>query len=161
MKRYLHFVCPGDFIESAIRTTFKGAHYFITSLGNSMKFSEDRVLEVIGLAEAKRITEICFVLADDNRFVSDAMGNKQFSSVRGMRNFYRQLGKRKEFCQLSNRTFFISSFHLHKKVHELKQELSKRSVDHLKIRAKIYNRKENIFQDIYPDLVLNEFSSLN
>lgn len=111
------------------------------------------------------IREISFILANDNRIVLDALGNQNFSDISGLNNFYNHIIRKKEHSEVSWKTldhqFLILSYHLNGKIKELKLGLNDSSFDQLKITGKIYNRQENHFNDIYPDLICLECFHLN
>ncbi len=165
MKKYLNFICPTDCLEFIIKQAFKGEHYFFTSIGNSLTLDIGTVGQIKHLLRAQHIQEISFILSEDNRFIQDALGDWELSEVKGLENFYdkilKEKGNMKEIWQEGNRQFFILSYHLNNKIAELKEELNKLWVDQLIINAKIYKREEDLFLDIYPNIIFREYVSLN
>ena len=84
MKKHLFFVCPTDFLESTISEQFKGDLYFITSLGNSIKFDNDFLDQLKVLLSSQQISEITFLLSLDNSIVKDAMGDQRLLAITGL-----------------------------------------------------------------------------
>lgn len=158
MKKYLNFICPTDFLGSIIRKAFIGEHYFLTSLGNSMIFDRLMLEQIEELLIARGIQSISFVLADDNRFLSDAMGNRLLPTLNGLRRLCDQVKREKEDSETlwrsGNPQFLISSYYLQGRIEELRLLLSERLIDQFQISAKIYRRQEKVFRDIHPDLII-------
>ena len=148
-----------------INNTFRQKNYYLTSLGNSIEFDADTVRQLNDLLHTKDITDITFVLSDDNRIVSDALKKQEFSEITGLSNFYHQIARQKEYSegvwQTRNRQFLMLSYHLNSKIKELKRELKCASISPLKINGKIYNRQEKVFNDIYSDLICRDYISVN
>jgi len=95
----------------------------------------------------------------------DALGSQDFSDVRGLENFYHQIVKQKKQTEMSwepvARQSLILSYHLNHKIRELRDALAASTISQIKIGGKIYQRDENSFIDIYPDLICLEHFSLN
>ena len=163
MKKHLFFVCPTDFLESTISKQFKGENYFITSLGNSIKFDTDFLDQLKVLLSSQEISEITFLLSLDNSIVKDAMGDQRLLAITGLFQYYFQLEDQheetKNYWQQGDQKSFIISYYLNKKIQELKVCLaSKSSFD---INGKIYNKQMGTFNEIYSNLIFPEFASLN
>lgn len=156
MPKRLFFICPTDCLEPVINRVFKDENYFCTSLGNSIAFDKDVIEKLEELIFSKDIREISFVLSSDNRIVLDALGNQDFSEVKGLNNFYNQIKRVGKYSEVPT-----LSYHLNRKIKELKLGLDGLFFDQLIISGKIYNRQENIFNDIYSDLISVEYFSLN
>ncbi|MEO1257238.1 MAG: hypothetical protein AAFZ15_00515 [Bacteroidota bacterium] len=165
MQKHLYFVCPSDYLETVIDKTFRQENYYCTSLGNSMVFDLDTVEEIIKLLKSKNINEVSFVLSDDNSIVQDALEKQDFSGITVLNDFYDKIIAHQEHSEVSwqicNRKFLILSYHLNNKIKELKLGLKTIYFNGLKINGLIYKRQENIFQDIYSDLICREFFYLN
>lgn len=165
MQKHLYFICPTDQLEPIINNRFKQTNFYLTSLGNSIAFDADMISEVKELLETENINDISFVLSDDNRFVSDALENKDLSEVTGLSGFYNQIERQKERSQgvrqTWNRQFLILSYHLNSKINELKQELNEASTDPLRINGMIYQRSTKTFSDIYSDLICGNYIGVN
>ena len=121
--------------------------------------------QIEALIKKRKINEISFVLSCDNRIVLDALGNQDFLAIRGLSIFYKQVTLQKKQMGLSWKIWdhpsLLLSYHLNKKIRELKLELPDCAIDQLSISGKIYNRQEDIFTDIYPDVVCMEYASVN
>lgn len=165
MRKHLFFICPTDFIEPAINHAFGEDNYYLSSLGNSIAFDPDMVSEVNDLLQSKSIKDISFVLSDDNRMISDALGNKKFSAISGLDGFYRHMSKQKACCEGKWPTcyhqFLISCYYLHHKTLQLRVEMGEELTDQVQITAKIYKREEQIFRDIQPISILRNGMALN
>ncbi|QTN39793.1 hypothetical protein HZ996_11775 [Cryomorphaceae bacterium] len=71
MRKHLFFICPTDFLESVVRESFEGQHYFISSLGNAAPMDALEIGEIQRFIEEKEINEITLLLSDDNRIVQE------------------------------------------------------------------------------------------
>ena len=165
MQKHLYFVCPTDYLEPVINTTFKKENYYLTSLGNSIAFDTDRVEQLNELLQTKNIRDITFVLSDNNRIVSDALEKKDFSEITGLNDFYNQIARQKKHSEgvwkTYNRQFLILSYHLNEKIKELQLGLKCLSINSPQISGKIYNRHTEVFSNIYSDLICRDCVSLN
>ena len=165
IKNSLNFICPTDCLEPIINDAFTQENYYYSSLGNSITFDSKVVYQLEKLIRKRNIKEISFVLSSDNRIVLDALGNQDFSDVRGLGNFYKKVILQKEQIGLTwkiwDRPSLLLSYHLNKKIRELKLELNDYAIDQLSISGKIYNRQEDLFTDIYPDVVCMDYASVN
>ena len=165
MQNCLYFVCPTDYLESVINRTFRHKSYYYSSLGNSVVFDSNTIRQVKSLIRKYNIREVSFVLSYDNRIVLDALGDQDYSEIRGLDNFYNEIKRQKksseESWQSCNRRFSILSYYLNKKIKELHAELDSLFADGITIKGKIYNKQERIFADIYSDLISSEYFILN
>ena len=74
MQKNLFLLCPTDCLESVVNHVFRNENYFYTSLGNSI-VPEKRTLEYIEeLITKHHITNVYFVLSNDNPIILDALG---------------------------------------------------------------------------------------
>ncbi len=164
MQRTLYFVCPADCLEPVIDTSFGSKNFYYTSLGNSVEFNGEIVRHLRHFIQKRGIREISFVLSITNPIITDALGNQEFSDIRGLSGFYGEFLKQKGYSHVlfkeSNRWFAIISCHLNKKIRELQLALDVGG-DWLKIGGKIYDGTNNTFYKIYADLVCAENFSLN
>jgi len=167
MQKSLYLLCPTDCLESIINSTFNNKNYFYTSLGNSVMFDNKQTLKDIKeLIKKHEIRDISFVLSNTNKIILDALGNKDFLKIRGLNDFYNKITEQKEHSVLSwhttdNRQFSILSYYLNKKIKELQLELNSLFFEPIRIHGKIYNKKENMFNNIYSDLICIEKYCLN
>ncbi|MEM9648709.1 MAG: hypothetical protein AAF969_09515 [Bacteroidota bacterium] len=144
--------------------SFGSKNFYYNSLGNSVVFNGETANHLRNFIQKRGIREIFFVLSITNPIITDALGNQEFSDIRGLSDFYGEVLKQKGHSQVlyreSNRQFTIISHHLNKKVRELQLALNV-GADRVKIGGKIYNAKDNAFYKIYADLVCTENFSLN
>lgn len=165
MQKHLYFVCPTDCLEPVINKSCGNKNYFYTSLGNSVVFDQDTTMYLRQMLLKHNIQEISFVLSITNPIITDALKNQDFMDIRGLSNFYdkviRQKGHSNVLANEQNRRFTIISYHLNQKIKELQRALDGLNIARSKIRGKIYNGKENVFDEIYSHLVCTEYFSLN
>lgn len=165
MKKHLNFICPSDYLEAVIKNTLSGEHYFLSSLGISLAFDERNLRHIKDTLEINDIRDISFILSEDNRFVLDALGNRDHKDQKNLQNFYDELREEKENCrelwQAYDRKFLILSRYLNNKIKALQDVWDLEYTCRLSIDAKIYNRQEDTFNSIYPALIFREGVSLN
>ena len=165
MKKSLHFICPTDCLETIIGDTFQQENYYYFSLGNSVIFHRKMLQEIQKLIMEKDITEISFVLSNNNRIVLDAFSNQDFSDIRGLNNYYAKLIEQRERVEVLwktlNKQSLILSYYLNQKIKELEKGLSRLAISGLKMSGKIYNEKEESFKDIYPNIICMDYSHFN
>lgn len=155
MERHLYFICPTDHLEPVINNTYRQENYYLTSLGNSMPFNIERVLQLGDFLRKKGINKITFVLSDENHIVRDILENKDFSGISGLGDFHDQMAGQKKLIEQvwhSNHGQFMNLFyHLNNKINQLRQGLTFLSIEPPDIHGKIYNRNKGVFRDIYAD----------
>ena len=165
MKKSLHFICPTDGLETIIDGAFRQENYYYSSLGNSVLFNRKMLRDLKKLILEKNITEISFVLCNNNRIVSDAFSNQGFSGIRGLNNFYDKVMEQKERVEILWKTLntesLILSYYLNQKIKELEKGLSRLAIKGLKFSGKIYDKKEDSFKDIYPNLICMDYPNFN
>ena len=165
MRKHLYFICPTDHLEPIVNNTFKQENYYLTSLGNSITFDTDMILQVSELLQTNDIRDISFVLSHNNCIVLDALEKQDFSRITGLSDFYNQIARRRDHSEglwrVNNLQFLILSHHLNDKIKELRLGLKCVSIDPVKINGKIYIRDEKVFKDVYPDLICNDYVCAN
>ncbi len=123
------------------------------------------VEQLMELLTTKDISQVSFVLSDDNSIVSDALGNHEFCEITGLRHFYQEIARQKQrsrvLWQSHHLQFSVLSNYLNQKIKELKLALGDRCTDHLKINGKIYLTQRKAFSDIYTDWICKERSSFS
>lgn len=158
-------MCPTDCLEVVINNTFQQEHYFYTSLGNSFNLNDETLNNLKCVVEKYHIRKICFVIANDNKIVNDALGNQEFSSISGLQKFYTDISKQKEqskiLWQNDNRKLSVLSYYLNNKIKKLQQELDEFCEFSITISGKVYNRSYDTFAVIYHDLVCLKKYQLN
>jgi len=162
MPGHLFFICPTDVLESVVNASFNEESYFLTSLGNSIAFTEETISAINYLIKERDIDEVSFVLCDDNKFIRDALGKRELSSVSGMGNFYREIDKERFLCKVAwnaaDDQVLISSNYLIHRVNELSNRLESSEI---LVNAKVFNRKEERFHQVYQQTVLADSITLN
>lgn len=162
MKKLLYFICPTDGLEAIINTAFPNENYYYTSLGNSVTFNQEVLKQTKKLIQKRKIEEIAFVLADDNRIMLDAVGQRNHLDITGLGRFYHQVSLQKKKAELSwqtnNASFLLESYFLNEKIKEFKHGLNEALI---KVSGKIYQRRTRIFKDVYPDFICLEGAIMN
>lgn len=157
MRRHLFFICPTDHLETIIDKHFHEENYYITSLGNSVNFNPQLIEEINALVEAKSITEISFVLSDNNKIIMDALKSEDFKSIRGLESFYHRISAHKKGTEVLRHVFHseipLITQCLTFKVQALKPQLNNWFADKVKVNAKIYKRQTNVFKEANADLI--------
>ncbi len=164
MSNNLYFICPTDNLESIINSTFNVEKYYVTSLANSITFNHQFIKALCSTIEYKGITDVTFILSDDNQFVRDALQSKDFKNIRGLESFYQRISKHKNFINTiwysSDIRQILISYMLNLKKREF-QNIINSSVQSLNINAMIYNKERNEFNKVRSELLNLEFFNLN
>ena len=161
MNKALFLLCPTDCLESIINKAFRCENYFYSSLGNSFNIDFTMLKNIKELVEKHNIKEIYFVLADDNKIVLDALRGEFFSKIRGLKKLYKEIESQKKHSEVlwknEDNQFSILSYYLNKKIKELNGLFNQQ----VKINGKVYDKRSNVFKDIYSDLVCIDKYQLN
>lgn len=165
MSRHLFFLCPTDFLEPVINEVFGCGNTYLTSLGNSIAFDSQMTFEVNEMLRTRDIRNISFVLSDNNRIISDALGDKTFSHIVDLKKFYRNIERQKRHCEevwsSDYHQFLISSYFLNHKLMQLRAQLNDEFKTRIHLSAKIYKRKDHIFRDICSFSIVRHSMALN
>lgn len=165
MQNCLYMICPSDNIEPVIYNRFSGHKYFYTSLGNAVVFDSDTARQLSTLIEDKSISQIVFILSEDNQIVLDAFDKQKFIDVQGLKKAYHRLEEHQEQThsswKLYNEHEMILSYHLNEKIEELNILLHK-CLDQVPcIKGMIYSKSYHAFKEIHSELVCVHSSILN
>ncbi|NME68547.1 hypothetical protein [Flammeovirga aprica] len=165
MLKHLYFICPTDHLESVIESTFREENYYFTSLGNSITFDQTKMEEINDFIESKNIKEVTFVLSDTNTFFKEALNNQFFNEGNHMNNFYHEISNQKKLTsviwQKSDLQLPVLSLFLDRKMKELQAYINYWFEDKVKVNAKIYSRKKNVFNEIHSELYSLRYYSQN
>ena len=165
MQKNLYFLCPSENLEAVIEKSFPQENYFLSSLGNSISFSDDFILDINSLIESKGIGKIIFILSNNNRFILDAMKNQEFKYIKELKEYYKTIEKRKVLTIKSykneNITSLITSHILKTKINELNSNLFDWIRNKISIEGKIYDPTKNIFFDVRINIIEPESLFLN
>ena len=157
MQKNLYFLCPSENLEAVIEKSFPQENYFLSSLGNSISFSDDFILDINSLIESKGIGKITFILSNNNRFILDAMKNQEFKYIKELKEYYKTIEKRKVLTIKSyknkNFTSLITSHILKTKINELNSNLFDWIRNKISIEGKIYDPNKNIFFDVRINII--------
>ena len=164
MFNKLYFICPTDNIESIINSKLNDNNFYITSLANSITFNYDFIKELLSIIESKKISEITFVLSDDNKLINDALENKQFKNIRSLNHLNLKISSQKNFFKKESTIpeirLDLISYLLNQKKHELKKVTDLLGLE-LDINAIVYNKEVNEFTKVKSKLLNLEFFNLN
>ena len=165
MQKNLYFLCPSENLEAVIEKRYPQENYFLSSLGNSISFSDDFILDINSLLESKGIGKITFILSNNNRFILDAMKNQEFKYIKELKEYYKTIEKRKVLTIKSyknkNFTSLITSHILKTKINELNSNLFDWIRNKISIEGKIYDPTKNIFFDVRINIIEPESLFLN
>ena len=165
MQKNLYFLCPSENLEAVIEKSFPQENYFLSSLGNSISFSDDFILDINSLIESKGIGKITFILSNYYRFILDAMKNQEFKYIKELKEYYKTIEKRKVLTIKSyknkNFTSLITSHILKTKINELNSNLFDWIRNKISIEGKIYHPTKNIFFDVRINIIEPESLFLN
>ena len=165
MQKNLYFLCPSENLEAVIEKSFPQENYFLSSLGNSISFSDDFILDINSLIESKGIGKITFILSNNNRFILDAMKNQEFKYIKELKEYYKTIEKRKVLTIKSyknkNFTSLITSHILKTKINELNSNLFDWIRNKISIEGKIYDPTKNKFFDVRINIIEPESLFLN
>ena len=165
MQKNLYFLCPSENLEAVIEKSFPQENYFLSSLGNSISFSDDFILDINSLIESKGIGKIIFILSNNNRFILDAMKNQEFKYIKELKEYYKTIEKRKVLTIKSyknkNFTSLITSHIIKTKINELNSNLFDWIRNKISIEGKIYDPTKNMFFDVRINIIDPESLFLN
>ena len=165
MQKYFFLVCPTDCLEPAINKTFQYENYFYATLGNSFIYDRKTINSIGQIIKKHSIDKMYFVLSLNNKIVLDALGKKSFSSIAVLNNLHKEINREKVRTKIafenSNEQFEVISYYLNKKIKELTLQLTNLTTVPITIGGKIYHRDQDIFTNIYSDLVCLEKYHLN
>ena len=165
MQKNLYFLCPSENLEAVIEKSYPQENYFLSSLGNSISFSDDFILDINSLIESKGIGKIIFILSNNNRFILDAMKNQEFKYIKELKEYYKTIEKRKvltiKSCKNKNFTSLITSHILKTKINELNSNLFDWIRNKISIEGKIYDPTKNMFFDVRINIIEPESLFLN
>ena len=165
MQKNLYFLCPSENLEAVIEKRYPQENYFLSSLGNSISFSDDFILDINSLIESKGIGKITFILSNNNRFILDAMKNQEFKYIKELKEYYKTIEERKVLTIKSyknkNFTSLITSHILKTKINELNSNLFDWIRNKISIEGKIYDPTKNMFFDVRINIIEPESLFLN
>ena len=165
MQKNLYFLCPSENLEAVIEKRYPQENYFLSSLGNSISFSDDFILDINSLIESKGIGKIIFILSNNNRFILDAMKNQEFKYIKELKEYYKTIEERKVLTIKSyknkNFTSLITSHIIKTKINELNSNLFDWIRNKISIEGKIYDPTKNMFFDVRINIIEPESLFLN
>ena len=94
--RFLSIKCLYVLFTNCSEEVINNDLIYFDENGVIIKASEDAVVgEINSLIETKCITEITFVLSDNNQMIMDALKNQRFNKVKGLKRFYNAITRQK------------------------------------------------------------------
>ena len=164
MCNKLYFICPTDNIESIINSKLNDNNFYITSLANSITFNHEFTKELYSIIESKKISEITFVLSDDNKIINDAIENNEFKNIKALDRLNLKISTQKNFFKKDSNISVIRheliSYLLNQKKYELKNITDSSNLA-LNINAMVYKKKVNAFSKVNSKLLNLELFNLN
>lgn len=165
MDKCFYLICPTDCLEHTINNKFKYDNYFYTSLGNSFVYDTNTISYITEVIRKHKIRDICFVLSLENKIVTNVLKDNDFLNFGTLSNFSKEIRKQKKHSDILfkkyDTQFTILSYYLNKKINDLELQLNYLSNLNVIIRGKIYDRSQDSFTIIYPDIVCLEKFHLN
>lgn len=165
MQKCLYLLCPTDCLEPIINNTFKHQNYFYTSLGNSFISDCETIEHIKQVVKKYNIKKICFVLSLDNLIIEYVLKHQDFSKIKGLKSVHNEVitqkNRSKTISQTGNDQLSFFSYYLNQKIKGLNLELNNLFNQSIKISGKIYDRKKEIFTNIYSNLICIEKYHLN
>ena len=165
MSKWLYMVCPTDFLEPIIYLSSDELNYFYSSLGNNLALDKKTLEKIASTIKKEGISEIIFVLSENNRIVLDALCNQNLKKLRGLNLSYNKLSLLKKQTSIfwgndHIKTIFISYF-LNEKISQLKSSLDQYLKNLPGIKGKIFSKSTDCFRAIYPELVCIDTLNFN
>lgn len=165
MPGHLYFVCPTDHLETVIESHFSGDHYFVSSLGNSIDFNSKFATYLANLIETKGITEISFVLAEDNVMLKNVQKIKEFKGLRRLHKFYQSNLKSKTYGKDEKHKLYSKLPEVYNclclRVEDFNSQVSNRYSEAVRVNAKVYYRQKNNFKEVSSHMDLIRHICLN
>ena len=162
MRKTLFLICPTDIMESIIQAHFQSDNYFYTSLGNSLDLNNEITVRLIKQQILdKDITQIIFVLKEDNPILKDVMCSYKYRQISCLQHLYHEAIYNKSMMShggiLSDAHKSYLSRFLINKVCTLKNKLNGQ-FSNVKVNAFIYKNKYPYFFTNEPNFSLCYFS---
>ena len=152
MSNCLYFICPTDHLETVIEQSFNQAHYFYTSLGNSVVLNPETVGQINELVASKNIKQITFLLSRNNGIIQAALKNEKCVDIKGLCSFYHfinnHLGNLNFNQRIEDVELQLISNYLNKKVNEFSSMLNKSLMDDISINGSIYYPHDKVLSHL-------------
>lgn len=165
IRKHLYFVCPTDSLETVISSCSKEENFYLSSLGNSIAFTEDMIAEINALVETNTISEITFVLSADNRIVKEALEGYKATWLSGLGDFHLEITAQQKKAPFTRQSEYLTaatlSNYLSARAKELEAKLSSYLTERTVINVRIYGRYRNAFCAFSGDLFRQESCRLN
>ncbi len=81
-KNYLFLICPTDYMENILNSTYREKAFFYTALGADFSWDNSTQLKLIELIESQNVTQIVFVVKSTNRFYQKTNALENVSKFR-------------------------------------------------------------------------------
>ncbi|HMP32551.1 MAG TPA: hypothetical protein PKD85_23290 [Saprospiraceae bacterium] len=157
----LYLICPTDFLELTIDSSFEGNKFFYTSLGNSIDLENRRTIgQIKFLLRRYEISKITFILKINNTIIQDITNYGISTNITSTQTLFKQ--QRQEITKffqpkddLTLKKLCISTFLL-QKTRILCQKLGANSND-IEISALLYMGDDSTFVKVFPIVDVSYF----
>lgn len=157
MRSSLYMICPTDHLEPVIHERFEGQKYFYTSLGNNLQMDKDTLGQIISMIKKHNITDISFVLSEDNTILLDALTRQNFAEIRGLKQAYSDVREHKKAIRKTWNTHdqhvMMLSYYLNQQIEEFHHKIRDRLTTLPQIKGKLFSRAYDAFREIYSPLL--------
>lgn len=161
----LYFICPTDQLEPLINERFDGEKYFYTSLGNCLLLDKCALYRLACFIEAYAISEVLFVLSEDNGIIRDAVSDQKFFDVIGLKASLSHLKGHREQAEnvwrFVNQNTVTLSYHLNEKMKELEAGLQEVLPTVPRISGKLLSENRKHLREVLPELLCMQLENLN
>ncbi|SFD39482.1 hypothetical protein [Algibacter pectinivorans] len=165
MQNSLFLLCPTDNLEYLINTVYSYDNYFYTSLGNTFSTDEETMKSLEQLILAKNISNIYFILSNENKIILDALESQYFKNIVGLKRLHKNIEKQKQHSKYWANNYskhLLFSYYLNHKINKLCLDLKPLLLQKkIIIKGKIYNQSEDKFHPIYSNLICKEKFQFN
>ena len=146
----LVFTCPADFLETAVNKAYPGENYFVSSPGNTLVLDRTQTELLEMMLDEKPITDVLWVLADNNPILHDVLGAQTFDHLPGLGGLKQVLAKAEAAADRHwYHDFKLQSLltvHLDERIRELRRLLHPKYSNRLRFEARIYARERQVFR---------------
>jgi len=165
MSKTLYFVCPTDNLEKKISSVNTGEIFFHSALGDALIFEEPFLTAINDYIINHGITNIVFVLSNQNKVFTTIINNKDFCQSPQLLKIYQsistQVEQSKNYWQDDNLRDYVIKEFLTRQVEALQQKINYWVSFNINVEAQIYQPNLQKFSNITPDKFRDIRFSLN
>lgn len=126
---------------------------------------QDTIGQIISIIEEQGISEITFVLSEDNPIILDALSRQNFSTIVGMENAYNDVKEHSKAVQRNwnkhDKHVMMLSYYLNQKIEEFRHIVGPRLSAAPCIQGKLYSASYDAFREIYSPLLCMDTTMSN